>query len=693
VTVAVVRQSDEPRAPRIVGGRWELLSQLAIGGMGTLYVGRHLQTSRRAAVKVIERASPEVMARFKLEASVSAQVNHPGIVEVFDADLDAVTGSCFIAMELLEGHTLRGVMDDPEATPREVLGHLMAALEPLVAAHECGFVHRDLKPENIFVREGKPRGVKLLDFGIVAQQSEQRLTRDGTAMGTPHYMSPEQATSAREAGPASDVWSMGVMMYEAIRGEVPFAGQTSHAVIIQACTCPHMPLDAVAPGVDPAIARLIDQCLEKDPAKRPQNARALLDALRDLLHPNSLPAARPSVRAPRTPEITDTSGSSGTRPSIRTRSIVTTSKLLAASGVVCGLSAIALPFAGVATPSAALLCAAVGGGLLFAASARLRSLKQLAIEPVAQQLPGATLVIENDNNESRPRKVEHPVRGPQGALVKIDLYADLSCAITRRACQRVLGLRLEHPEDIVVIYRPYWDPEREQARAVAEFARAIFEREGPDVFWEFFDRVIASTRKVTSDLLLQIASEAGAEMYGLRRALRSHAHRRSLQVCREDAEVSGVTESPTVLVNEGPLGGSITEDRLHWAYIDAKSARDRRRVVELGATRAGIETDAPPAVRSFLVRFRGARNAPPSLRRTREQAFERACKLVSRAQMPGSDFGEIALRFADNLYEHEDLTECLNNPLFADASRALQYGQLSEPLECDEGYQVLQRVS
>jgi hypothetical protein len=690
VTVGVVRHNDGHGAPRIVGGRWELLSPLATGGMGTLFVGRHLQTSRTAAVKVIERASPEVIARFKLEASISAQLNHPGIVDVFDADTDAVTGSCFIAMELLEGHTLRGVMEDPEATPREVLGHLMAALEPLVAAHERGFVHRDLKPENIFVREGKPRGVKLLDFGIVSQQSDTRLTRDGAAMGTPHYMSPEQATSAKEAGPASDVWSMGVMMYEAIRGQVPFAGETSHAVIIQACTCPHMPLDAVVPGVEPAIARLVDQCLEKDPAKRPQNARVLLDTLRDLVRPNSLPAARPSIRAPRAPEVIDTSSTTGVRPSIRTRSIVSASQMLAASGVVCGISALALPFAGLAAPGAAVLCAAVGGGLLFAAGARMRSLKELAGTNAALMRPNVTLVAENDNQ--RPR-VEHPMRGLQGALVKIDLYADLSDMVTRRACQRVLALRLEHPEEIVVTYRPYWGADRDQARAVAEIARAIFEREGSDVFWEFFDRVIASTRKITSDFLLEVASDAGAEMYGLRRALRSHAHRRSLQVCREDAEVSGVTESPTVMINEGPLGGSITEDRLHWAYIDAKSARDRRRVVELGATRAGIEPDEPRTIRSFLVRYRGARNAPATLRRTREQAYERASKLVIRAQMPGSDFGDIALRFADKLFEHDDLMQRLSDPVFADASRALRIGQLSEPIECDEGYQVLQRVS
>jgi protein-disulfide isomerase len=690
--VALVRENDGPVPPRILGGRWELIAPLATGGMGTLYVGKHLQTGRRAAVKVIENATPDALARFKLEASVSSQLNHPGIVDVFDADTDAVTGSCFIAMELLEGRTLRGIMDDPNATPHEVLNHLVSALEPLVVAHERGFVHRDLKPENIFVLEGNgPARVKLLDFGIVSQQSDQRLTRAGTAMGTPHYMSPEQATSARDAGPASDSWSMGVMMYEAIRGEVPFAGETSHAVIIQACTCPHVPLDAVVPGVDPTIARLIDRCLSKDPAARPQNARLLVDELRDLLRPNSLPAARASVRAVRAPITEDTGDSSVVRPSVRTRSITGAAQMLAASGVVCGISAVALPLAGLTAPGAALLCAAIGGGLLYSASTRMRSLRELAGRHPAANA-NSTVVIQKSK---RPQVIEHPVRGQKTASVKLDIYADLSCAINRRACQRVMTLRHEHPEDIAITWRPYWDPERDQARSVAETARAIFERQGSEVFWEFFDRIVATTRKVTPDLLNQMAAESGSEMHGLRRALRSNAHRRNLQACREEAESLGVVESPTVLINGRSLGGDITEDRLHWAYIDAKSAVDRRRVVELDATRAGMGFEAvePRVVRAFLVRYRGARNAPAALRRTREQAFERACKLVVRAQMPGSDFADIALRFADSLLESQDLAARLAEPVFADASRVLQVGQLSQPIECDEGYQVLQRVS
>jgi predicted DsbA family dithiol-disulfide isomerase len=689
VTVALVTDKN-PVAPRILGGRWELLEPLASGGMGVLYIGRHLQTGRRAAIKVIDRAEPDTMARFKLEASISAQLNHPGIVDVFDADTDVVTGSCFIAMELLVGQTLRGVMDDAAATPHQVLGYLVSALEPLVVAHEQGFVHRDLKPENIFVTSGQTPSVKLLDFGIVSQQTDNRLTRVGTAMGTPYYMSPEQATSARDAGPQSDVWSMGVMIYEAISGELPFRGETSNSVIIQACTCPHTPLDAVATGVDGAIARLVDRCLAKAPAERPANGRELLRELRDMLRPNSLPAARPSLRAAQ-PLVTNGAGAgSGVRPSIRTRSITSAAQILAASGVVAGLSAVALPLAGLAAPGAALLCAVVGGGLLYGASIRMRSLQLLAKSPsVANHNARNT-----EGEHKRPAMiVEYPVRGSDRATIKLEMFADLSCTITRRACQRVMALRAEHPEALLVVYRPWWDPEREHARQIAEAARALFERDGAEVFWEFFDRIINSTRKINSDLVMQLAAESGADMHGLGRALRSNVHRRSVQMCREEAETQGVTESPTVYINGSLLRGDVTVDRLHWAYVDAKSALDRRRVVEMDATRAGVSQPAEPRlVRAFLVRYRGARNAPPALRRTKDQAYERACKLVARAKVPGSDFADIALRFADTLLESSDMSARRNEPPFADVIRKLQIDQLSEPIETDEGYQVLQRV-
>ena len=695
MNVALGFDSDDQHAPRVLGGRWELVAPLARGGMGVLYVGRHLQTGRRAALKVIDHSHPDALARFKLEASVSAQLNHPGIVDVFDADQDPDTGECFIAMELLEGCTLRQIMDDRSSTPIDVLELLIAALEPLAAAHQKGFVHRDLKPENLFVlgEPGHGPRVKLLDFGIVAQQSGERVTRVGTAMGTPHYMSPEQATSAREAGPASDIWSMGVMMYEAIRGEVPFNGETGHGIIVQACTCPHMPLDAAMSDLDPQIARVVDRCLAKSPAERPQDARALALELRGLIQrPNSLPAARPSVAARlvfvNQSDSVDTS--SGVRPSIRTRSIANAANMLAASGVVCSLSALALPFTGLVAPGAALLCAAVGGGLLLGASSRMRTLREM-LQPPPPHAPLPTAVMMRSQ---RPKRLQHPSRGPDTGTVKIDLYADLSCAITRRACQRVMHLRQEHPDDVVVTWHPCWDLQRAMAPVTAEIARALFERHGAQAFWVFFDRMLATSRKINPELLYSYAAEACSDMHGLRRALRTHAHRPSLQRCREDAEALGIDSSPTLVINGVMLVGEPSDDRLHWAYVDAKSAVESRRGVEMGETRAGLyEVPTPANVRALLIRYRGARNAPSALGRGREQARERAVKLLSRAKMEGADFADVALRFADSLLEHAELAPRMHDPVFADAVAELKIGQMTMPLECDEGFLVVQRLA
>jgi predicted DsbA family dithiol-disulfide isomerase len=661
--------------------------------MGTLYVGKHLQTGRRAAIKVIEYGSAEALARFRLEASVCAQIAHPGIVDVFDADLDDATACCFIAMELLEGRTLRDVMDDPASTPQQVIELLLAALPPLAAAHAKGFVHRDLKPENLFVLD-QPTGdtrVKLLDFGIAARAADERLTRAGMAMGTPHYMSPEQATSAREAGSSSDVWSLGVMIYEAVRGEVPFNAETGHGVIVQVCTCPHMPLDQAAQGVDPAIARLVDRCLSKAPADRPANAQALMNELRGLLRPNSLPAARPSLRArPSVQQISTTQNASGVRPSLRTRSVMSSANLLTASGVACTLSAVGLMIAGVASPAPALLCAAVGGGLLYTASARMKALQALLQPPANQnaaRVP-ATVVLSE-----RPKRLLHPMRGAPGASVRVELYADLTDAISRRACQRVMNLRLEHPDDVSVVWKPYWDPQRDIAPLAAEVARALFEREGPEIFWAFFDRMLSTSKRVTEGLLYDYVAEVCPDMYGFHRAIRAHLHRRGVQQCREEAESVGIDHSPALVINGAVLAGEVSEDRLHWAFVDAKSGVERRRNVEMGATHAGQPAvERVKAVRGLLIRYQGARNAPPALRRTRAEARERAEKLLGRARMEGADFNLVALRFSDQLLESEDLMPRLEDPIFYDAVSKLAIGDLTPPLECDEGFQVVQRT-
>jgi serine/threonine protein kinase/protein-disulfide isomerase len=687
---------------RVLGGRWQLESLLARGGMGVLYVGRHLQTGRRAAIKVIDNASDELLARFRLEASVCSEIGHPGVVDVFDADQDPVTKSAYIAMELLEGCTLRTLMDDPKTTPERVLGLLTAALEPLAAAHARGYVHRDLKPENLFVL-AKPEGatrVKLLDFGIVASQTQSRLTRVGMAMGTPHYMSPEQAMSAREVNPASDVWAMGVMLYEAIKGDVPFDGETSHAVIVQALTVPHMPLEHVVPGVDPALARLIDQCLEKKPADRPADAAALSSALQSLLRPNSLPAVRPSFRVRSVMQKTAVAivqqPTSTVRSSSRVRSVKNAANMLAASGVVVSLSALALPFVGAGAPVAAMLCAAVGGGLLFTASKRVSALQRLLHTPPVniQYVPRNTEAKQAAVVLSQhPKRLVHPLRGQPDAKIRIELFADLSCAISRRTCQRVLNLRVEHPEHVSIVFKPYWDMHRDMASPTAEMARSLFEREGAEVFWQFFDRMLNNSKRVTPDLLFELASQVCSDKHGLQRALRTQAHRRSLQQCRDEAQSQGVEQSPAVMMNGVMLPRDLTEDQLRWAYVDALSTVEQRRKVELGDTRAiDRQLNKDMMLRGLLVRYRGARNAPTSVRRTREEARERARKLGERARVQGADFENVAMRFADALIESEDLAPRLVDPTVADAVTGLNIGELSQPIECDEGYQVLQRI-
>ena len=259
--------------------------------MARVYVGRHRVTGKPAAIKLLDAGLTDE-DRFLREASATADIGHPDIVDIFDAGRDPETGAFYIAMELLEGETLREHMEDEATTPGQILRLIRRSVVPLCEAHARGFVHRDLKPENIFV-VGERQQVKLLDFGIARRMNASRMTATGTSMGTPHYMSPEQAMDAGKVSAASDVWSVGVMIYEALSGAPPFDGETIHAVIVAACTQDHVPLAERVPEVDPALSELVDRCLAKTPSDRPATAGALLAELDRLLPKCSLPASRP----------------------------------------------------------------------------------------------------------------------------------------------------------------------------------------------------------------------------------------------------------------------------------------------------------------------------------------------------------------------------------------------------------------
>ncbi|MFK7986584.1 MAG: serine/threonine-protein kinase [Sandaracinaceae bacterium] len=255
-------------------GRFEIVREVASGGFGTVYEGVHKHTRRRVALKVLHAHIADDDAnreRFLREVRAPARVEHDAMVEVYDADVDP-RGLPWVAMEWLEGQTLR----DAPATLGELLGYYDQLLDGLAAAHAAGVIHRDLKPENVFL-ERRPDGarrVRLLDFGLAREKGSKTVTKEGISLGTPRYMSPEQLMNARSAGPPSDVWAVGVMLYEAVGGRPPFDARVQNALVVQILTEDHKPLRAPT-----ALATLVGDCLAKEPTERLPNATALRERL------------------------------------------------------------------------------------------------------------------------------------------------------------------------------------------------------------------------------------------------------------------------------------------------------------------------------------------------------------------------------------------------------------------------------
>lgn len=276
----LVPDSDLP-APGTVIGHYRLLGRIGAGGMGVVYEGQDLRLQRRVAIKVLPlplAEGSERIRRFQREARAISQLNHPNIVSIFDADFSE--GHYYIAMELVEGKTLRQLIADQPPLPDvqsilDVIGQTASALN---AAHEAGIIHRDIKPENIMVR---PDGfVKVLDFGLAklldpasnpANDLSELRTRPGTLAGTIQYLSPEQVYG-KPISPRSDLFSLGVVAYEFATGVRPFDGPTDGALFDAILNRePALP-SAVRSTLTPEIDRLITQALEKDPDLRFQTA-------------------------------------------------------------------------------------------------------------------------------------------------------------------------------------------------------------------------------------------------------------------------------------------------------------------------------------------------------------------------------------------------------------------------------------
>lgn len=271
---------------RVLSGRFRIGQRIARGGMGSVFLARDVETGERFAVKVLHpeiASEPRVLQRFINEATAARRISHPAVVRVIDAG-EIRRGTAFLVMEFVDGVSLRRLLRRgalPEARAVAIACALAAGLE---SAHAVGVVHRDLKPENVLI----PRGVRavaarIVDFGIARIIDGPRLTTARHVMGTPQYISPEQAMGAAMDGRA-DIYSFGVLLYEMLTGDLPFDDEDPEALLRKHIKERPIPISggAAPRRVSPALERLVMRCLEKSPRLRPADmaeVRAALDTL------------------------------------------------------------------------------------------------------------------------------------------------------------------------------------------------------------------------------------------------------------------------------------------------------------------------------------------------------------------------------------------------------------------------------
>jgi eukaryotic-like serine/threonine-protein kinase len=304
-----------PSAVRLTAGtvlaeRYRLTALLGQGGMGEVWAARHVLTGKAVAVKRLmcpadERRLGEARARFALEARSACAVEHPNVVEVFDF-IQQDEQAPFIVMELLRGETLAArLARGPLGSASEVASCMLPVVSAVGTAHERGIVHRDLKPSNIFLDARPGDGgrllVKVLDFGIakwlIADPGEGALrTRTGSTLGTPSYMAPEQAIGDRSADHRVDVWSLGVILYEALSGVRPLEGDNAAQLVMRLLSTGIMPIEHLVPELPAELSALIGRMLSRDLARRPADLREVYQVLSALSGEESLRFGPPPPR-------------------------------------------------------------------------------------------------------------------------------------------------------------------------------------------------------------------------------------------------------------------------------------------------------------------------------------------------------------------------------------------------------------
>jgi eukaryotic-like serine/threonine-protein kinase len=301
-------QTQPPVPGDLIAERYRVVRALGQGGMGVVVEAENIVTGKRVALKWL-RSSQSVdvagMQRLVREARVAARVRHPNLIDIYDVGDHA--GALFLVEELLEGQPLSTALGHGPVAHPELLATLMPVLEGLAAAHRQGVVHRDIKPSNIFLcvdDRGQPLAAKLLDFGTSTVQrqtehaTEPTLTDTGSVVGTPQFMAPEQLDEARSVDARADIYSLGVLLYRALSGVLPYQADSYSTLVLRIASGEHAPLAQRCPQLPAELVAVIEKAMARDRDARFADVGALSIALRPFAGRSTLNARRESRASP-----------------------------------------------------------------------------------------------------------------------------------------------------------------------------------------------------------------------------------------------------------------------------------------------------------------------------------------------------------------------------------------------------------
>ena len=269
-----------PRLATALSGRYRIERALGAGGMATVYLADDLKHDRKVAIKVLKPELAAVLGaeRFVAEIKTTAAMSHPHILPLFDSG--EADGFLFYVMPYIEGETIREKLNrETQFGVDEAVRIAREVADALDYAHRHGVIHRDIKPENILLHDGR---AMVMDFGIalaVSAAAGGRMTETGLSLGTPHYMSPEQATADKAITARSDIYSLASVLYEMLTGEPPHMGTSAQQIIMKIIAEPVRPAAELRKSIPPHVAAALAKALEKLPADRFDSARAFSDAL------------------------------------------------------------------------------------------------------------------------------------------------------------------------------------------------------------------------------------------------------------------------------------------------------------------------------------------------------------------------------------------------------------------------------